>query len=240
MTQPPYQEQQSETGSTAEFEDRPQSRREWRGALRGIVVPLMVVAAIVGSIWLLENDGDLPFLAGSNGGPGPIPDDATYVSLESQGIKLGAKDGPAPKIGEPAPDFALTDLDGNLVRLSDLRGKTVLLNAWATWCTPCKREFPELVGLYEANKDRGLVVIGLNLREAPPVVRKFAEEFGAKFPIVIDKDGSVISRYRLLGLPSTWFVDANGILRAQHIGLLTEEVLLAKLSDSGFTVAGYP
>ena len=236
MTNQPFPEPGE--GSHSELESRPQSRREWRGPWRSLVLPLVVVAGILVSIWFLEGDRNLPFLPDSDGSAGNIPANATFVSLDSQGIKLGAAEGPAPAIGEAAPDFALADLDGNLVRLSDLRGKTIILNAWATWCTPCRREFPELVELYETNKERGLVVIGLNLKEATANVRKFAEDFSAEYPIVIDKDSSVIGRYRLFGLPSTWFIDADGILRAQHIGLLTEEILAAKLAESGFTATG--
>ena len=237
MIQQPFSEQPP-GDSPSELDSRPQSRREWRGAWRSVVLPLLVVGGILVSIWYLESGRDLSILNGSGVSEGPIAAEASFVSLESQGIKLGAAEGPAAAIGEPAPDFALADLDGNLVRLSDLRGKAIVLNAWATWCTPCRREFPELVELYEANKDGGLVVIGLNLQEAPVNVRKFADDFGAEYPIVIDKDSSVIGRYRLLGLPSTWFIDADGILRAQHIGLLTEKILAAKLAESGFTVTG--
>ena len=233
----PVPEEAIASDQPSELEGRPQGRREWSGPYRSIVLPLLVVAGIVVSIWYLEADGNLPFVGGNTSFSSPIADDATYVSLESQGIKLGAADGPAPVVGQPAPDFALPDLQGNLVRLSDLRGKTIVLNAWATWCTPCRREFPELVDLYERNKDRGLVVIGLNLREAPQNVRKFADDFGAKYPIIIDKDGSVIGRYRLLGLPSTWFIDEDGILRAQHVGLLSKAILASNLAETGFQVS---
>ena len=217
-----------------ELEERPQAQREWRGAWRSVVVPLLAVTAIILSIWYLETK-DLPFLGGPNASVSESQD-PTFISLESQGIKLGASGGEAPKIGETAPDFTLLDLDGKVVRLSDFRGKIVVLNFWATWCVPCRQEFPELVNLYEVNMDRGLVVVGVNLREARGTVSKFAGNFGAKYPIVIDVDGSVASQYRVLGLPQTWFVDREGVLRSQVVGLLTKGILKANLETVGFQV----
>jgi thiol-disulfide isomerase/thioredoxin len=109
------------------------------------------------------------------------------------------------------------------------------MNFWATWCPPCRKEFPELVRLYGDNADRGLVVLGLDVQESPEIVRRFAAEFGATFPIVIDQKGDVSAQYRLRGLPTSLFIDDQGVLRAQHIGELTKEILGKKLGEAGFT-----
>lgn len=220
-----------------EFEEQdraPIRLAPWRHPL----VALLWLGAIAVAIWYIGYGPGLSFLNKSSSGS--IPANSEFVSLESQGIDLGASGGPAPEVGKPAPDFALPDVDGNVVRLSDFRGKTVVMNFWATWCPPCRREFPELVELYDANKDRGLVVLGVDLQEPANQVRRFAEDFGAKYPIVIDLDAEVAGQYRLLGLPTTWFVDSQGILRAQHVGLLTDDIIADKLSETGFDVAEGP
>lgn len=205
---------------------------------------LGVLGAIGASIWYLESGRGLPFGSSSGAsdaaqGADGVPAGATgFVSFASQGIELGAAGGTAPKIGQPAPDFTLLDLEGRPVSLSGFRGSTVLMNFWATWCPPCRKEFPELVRLYDRNAGRGLVVLSVDLQERPEIVRRFAEGFGARFPIVIDQKGDVGGQYRLLGLPTTLFIDADGILRAQHVGVLTEEILKKKLGDARFTMAG--
>ena len=217
-----------------ELRERPQSRREWSGVWRSLILPLIVVGAIAGSIWYLDSGRGVPIF-GDRGDRGSVgQQDGTFFSLESQGIKLGASGGPAPKVGEPAPDFALQNLEGRVVRLSDFRGQTVLLNFWATWCAPCRQEFPEFVSAYERNKDGGLVIIGVNIKENLASIRKFVDDFGAKFPIVVDADGSVSSQYRIQGLPVSWFIDKEGVLRSQVIGLVTKGLLRTNLAEAGF------
>ena len=139
--------------------------------------------------------------------------------------------GDGPGIGKPAPDFALTTPDGDVIRLSDFTGKIVVLNFWATWCTPCRKEFPELVRAHDPSG--GVVVIGVDLQENPSEVLAFAREYGAQYPIVIDTDGSVADSYRLVGLPSTYFIDRAGILRAQQFGQLTQDLIRQRVAAAG-------
>ena len=125
--------------------------------------------------------------------------------------------------GKLAPNFLLETLEGGEMRLSDLRGQAVVINFWATWCKPCRKEIPELVDAYNSYRDRGLIILGVNLQEGKGIVRPFAEEFGMKFPIPIDRDGEVGDSYRILGLPTTYFVDRGGVVRSVFTGPFFEK-----------------
>lgn len=192
------------------------SPRLWR--LRRPVLQAVTLALIFAAIWGLR--GEPPFPLPWRGGE-QSPD---FFTLGPTGNVRGR----GPGLGQTAPDFALENADEDIVRLSDFRGKTVVLNFWATWCDPCRKEFPELVKLDAESAD--LVVVGVNLQENATQVRDFADEFGARFPVVIDADGKVAESYRVLGLPSTYFVDATGILREQHFGQLSKGILNEKVA----------
>ncbi|MCI0607995.1 MAG: TlpA family protein disulfide reductase [Anaerolineae bacterium] len=127
---------------------------------------------------------------------------------------------PNPKAGFAAPDFTLDTLDGGQLTLSELRGHPIVLNLWASWCLPCRSEMPAIEKAYQHYKDAGLIVIGLNTasQDSESDARAFVQELGLTFPIALDRDGSVQSRYQLLGLPSTYFIDRKGIIRAVVVG----------------------
>ena len=133
--------------------------------------------------------------------------------------------------GALAPDFLLGRLDGSELRLSDLRGQPVVLNFWATWCAPCRKEIPQFVDAYERHRGEGLVIVGVNMQEGKGIVRPYAEDFGMTFPIAIDVDGEVADAYRILGLPTTYFIDREGIVRSVFTGPFEQ-------SDRGTEVRG--
>ena len=136
-------------------------------------------------------------------------------------------------VGQRAPDLALETLDGQTVRLSELRGRVVLLNFWATWCVPCRAEMPEIQSAYETNRARGFEVLAINLQERPDEIRPFLSELGLTFPVLLDRDGAVARQYLARALPASYLVDREGIIRYGRIGTLSHEVLAEQLRNVG-------
>ncbi|MSQ60982.1 MAG: TlpA family protein disulfide reductase [Dehalococcoidia bacterium] len=204
-------------GFPEELDERPQRRREWSGPLRSIVLPILAVAAIVGVVWLVERGG---------GGSGGAESDGTGVVA-----RPGGASGPpvGPRTGNLAPDFLLTTLDGGQLRLSDLAGRPVFLNFWASWCGPCRKEMPELVAESQRRRGSDLAIIGVNVQENANLARGFVEEFGMDFATVLDMRGQVAAAYRVSGLPSSVFIDRNGVIRGIFFGPLTPDELQGQL-----------
>lgn len=127
---------------------------------------------------------------------------------------------PSPREGFLAPDFTLDTLDGGKVTLSELRGKVVVVNFWATWCLPCREETPALEKAYEQYKDSGVVMLGVDLTNQDTIsdVTAFVQEFALTYPILLDRDGSVSYMYQIKGIPSTFFVNRAGIIRTVVVG----------------------
>lgn len=126
----------------------------------------------------------------------------------------------SPREGFPAPDFTLEDLSGASVTLSDYRGQVVIVNLWASWCGPCRAEMPEIQKVYSANRERGLVVLAVNstVQDNEADARAFVQELGLTFPVLLDREGAVSRRYLLRALPSTFFIDRTGVIRAVIVG----------------------
>lgn len=138
--------------------------------------------------------------------------------LEKQGLK----------IGEIAPDFTLTNLEGQEISLSDFRGKKVVLNFWASWCGPCRKEMPAMQKFYEAYKDKNVEVIAVNLthfERKREHVDEFVNEFGLTFPIPLDVDNEQYETYNVLTIPTTYFLDENGVIKERHLGPMTYEFM---------------
>ena len=151
--------------------------------------------------------------------------------------ELGPLDGRSPEVGEPAPQFALRDPDGEIHRLSDYRGQVVWINFWATWCSPCRRELPDIQRLANEFRDQDLVVLAVNLRQSADRARAFWEELDLNLPILLDRDGDVAEQYRLRGLPNNFFIDGDGTLRSFQLGFLTEEQMRERLAEVGLRSA---
>jgi peroxiredoxin len=135
------------------------------------------------------------------------------------GADLWAND-ERPDEGHPAPDFALKALDGRTVRLSQLRGKkVVLLNFWATWCPPCRLEMPTMQKIYADYKDKGLEILAINIEsDATEEIREFMRELRLTFPLLLDPDMKVTRKYRLIGLPVSILIDRRGVIQWKTLG----------------------
>ncbi len=120
--------------------------------------------------------------------------------------------------GKPAPDFALQDVSGKLVRLRDLRGQVVLINLWATWCPPCRAEMPDLAAVYNAHKSEGFVILGVNDQERQETVMDFLALNPLPYPILLDVDSRVARAYGVSFLPASFLIDRRGVLRATMPG----------------------
>jgi peroxiredoxin len=135
-------------------------------------------------------------------------------------------------IDNPAPDFVLEDLSGNSVKLSDLKGRLVVLNFWATWCTPCRTEMPEFQEIYQ-QYGPDLVILGINLEESPGEIQDFISQLGITYPIPLDEDGLVSKLYKVIQLPNTFFIDRDGTIRGRHIGFLSSDQFKEYLDKFG-------
>ncbi len=126
----------------------------------------------------------------------------------------------APQPGYRAPDFSLPALGEEILTLSQLRGQAVVLNFWATWCPPCRAEMPAFQRLYARYADRGLTVIAINaaFSDTPEAVADFRQHYGLTFPILLDASGEVNRSYRITALPTTFFIDPQGMIREVVVG----------------------
>ncbi|MBI2647049.1 DUF3179 domain-containing protein [Candidatus Woesearchaeota archaeon] len=132
-------------------------------------------------------------------------------------------------IGKTAPDFELETLDEKKAKLSDYRGKRVILNFWASWCTPCREEMPEFQKIYENNPD--IVVLGVNLQENKEAIESFTNKLGIKFPILLDPNAQVKNMYNIFTQPVTYFIDKEGKITDKKFGALTVEEINQKIGN---------
>jgi thiol-disulfide isomerase/thioredoxin len=120
------------------------------------------------------------------------------------------------------------------VILSEMRGKPVVVNLWASWCPPCRAEMPALQRIYEANRERGLEIIALNttFQDSAEGAAEFAREFGLTFPVAFDRDGMASRAYQLRALPTTFFIDGEGVIREVVLGGPMSETTIQTMIES--------
>jgi len=132
-------------------------------------------------------------------------------------------------VGEKAPEFSLEQLDGSPLSLKDLKGKKVLVNFWASWCEPCIKEMPDIQKVYDEYKEDGNIeILAINLtigKETPEKARAFVEEMGLTFPVLLDVGGEIQKLYQVIPIPTSFFIDEDGVIRSVHQGPMTEEYI---------------
>jgi len=123
-----------------------------------------------------------------------------------------------PLMDQPAPNFTLQTLDGKTISLADLRGKPVIVNFWASWCVPCRDEFPLLVSAYQRYSGQGLQIVGVIHDDGPQTATDFAKSYGATWPLVLDPGDSVWQAYNGALVPISYFIDRSGVVRVVSYG----------------------
>jgi len=151
----------------------------------------------------------------------------TLLSADKSGSSTAGLT-PAPQKGFLAPDFTLETLDGETVTLSDLRGQAVLVNFWATWCPPCRAEMPAFQEAYQDYEDQGFVIVAVNatLQDNPADIAAFIAEYGLSFPVVLDVEGVANRLYQVQSLPTSFFIDKDGVISEVVIGGPIAEALI--------------
>ena len=140
------------------------------------------------------------------------------------GCTLPEGSGP-PQVGAPAREYAAATLDGDTVSLGSLRGQVVLLNLWATWCAPCRAETPYLQSVYEEHRDDGFTIVGISMDtgDAVDAIAMFVEEYEVGYTILHDPKMLGMDLYQVLGLPATFLIDREGVLRWMRYGPIPED-----------------
>ena len=121
-------------------------------------------------------------------------------------------------MNRPAPAFTLQDLQGREVSISDFKGKVILINFWASWCIPCKKEMPSLNKLFLRYKDRDLVVLGISIDRTRDAVENFLKAIPLDFPVLLDSAVDISQKYKVYAYPTTFLIDRKGIIKAKFIG----------------------
>lgn len=150
----------------------------------------------------------------------------------SSGVVINNKIASLAILDRPAPDFSLTLFGtGETLRLSDMRGKVVVLNFWASWCPPCRDEAPTFERVWKEYKDRGVVFVGVDIWDTDEDAAKFLQEFGITYPTGPDPSGEIAIDYGLTGIPETYFITREGMIAQKAIGIVQEETFLLVLEE---------
>ena len=191
----------------------PSTRQRGRplGRFANIAIVAVTAVVIIGLAYLAN---------GSARAAGVTPVDVTGVST-----------GAGPVIGNAAPDLVATTVDGKAIRLSDYVGSPIWLTFGASWCQPCRAENPDIQAAYDRYHDRGVVVVQVYMSEDSSTVTDYASRVGLTYVKVPDPDTSLAAEYRILGIPSHFFIDKAGVLRQIKVGTLDAGTMDATLDE---------
>lgn len=187
---------------------------------------------LIGVFILLLLLAGADYFVKQNGKEQVLKKDEQLVNSESQaevvngGVEYGLK------IGDKAPDFTLETLTGETISLHELTGKRVILNFWATWCPPCREEMPEMEKVYKKFKNNDVEIVAVNStvgKETKEKAGEFANKLGLTFKIPLDIKGEVIKQYQIYGLPTSFFIDADGVIRSIYYGPMNLEYMSKEL-----------
>lgn len=156
------------------------------------------------------------------------------VGLLAFGLTRDPRELPSTMIGKPAPHFSLKNMEGKEVTLDSLKEKNIVINFWATWCGPCYQEHAVLKAVRKNHDNKNLEILGVVYQDTPEAVREYLKENGAPFTVLFDPNNKMGIDYGVGGVPETFFVDTEGIIREKHSGVLTYpyiEFVLSKLKN---------
>ncbi len=132
-------------------------------------------------------------------------------------------------VGGPAPGFTVPLFDGGELSLSDLAGRPVVVNFWASWCSPCRDEALPLERTWKAYREQGVAFVGIDNQDAEDDARAYLAEFGVTYPNGIDGDGRVSIDYGIIGMPATFFIDSEGVVVSRWVGAIPEGTLIERV-----------
>lgn len=184
----------------------------------GTIAIIAVTAAIIVAVSVLSNN---------QSSAGTDTNGLTQVNLTGSGR------GEPPVVGRPAPALSAPDLDGKVVSLSQYAGHPIWLTFGASWCQPCRAENPDVVATYQKHEANGLVVIQVYMGEGASAVKDYTTRVGIPYVKVPDPTEQLASDYRILGIPTHYFIDKTGVLHATKIGSLTPEQMDAAVKEIG-------
>ncbi|HLO12652.1 MAG TPA: redoxin domain-containing protein [Pseudoneobacillus sp.] len=150
------------------------------------------------------------------------------TATTSKNLEIGLQE------GNKAPNFGLKTLDGQEVKLSDMVGKKVILNFWATWCPPCKAEMPHMQEFYEEQKNNQVTILAVNLttsEKSSDNIGSFVKDYGLTFPIVLDSEGQVGQTYQAVTIPTSYVIDTKGVIRKKIVGPMDKEMMTELLQS---------
>ena len=164
--------------------------------------------------------GVTAFAVASAGDSGSSGSSSSSVSEGSGNTKPFVDTSATAQVGQPAPDFTLRTLDGKRVSLASLRGRPVILNFWASWCNPCRHEFPQLRETLQKHRADKLAVVGISFEDIDSDARQFAKQQHATWPLAVDVNGAAAKAYDVRYVPTTYFITPDGVVADQVFGQL--------------------